>query len=55
MDYYTNQITTDELDEVKKIYLQDYGRAIDDKEALEIATNTLAMVKAVYGKLPVVK
>ena len=50
MDYYTNQITTDELEEFKKIYLQDYGRVLDDQEALEIATNTLAMVKAVYQK-----
>lgn len=55
MDYYTNQITTDELEEFKKIYLQDYGRVLDDQEALEIATNTLAIVKAVYRKLPVVK
>lgn len=55
LDYYTSQITTDELEEFKKIYLQDYGRVLDDQEALEIATNTLAMVKTVYGKSPLVK
>jgi hypothetical protein len=49
-DFYTNEITEEELDDFKKIYLEDHGRALTDLEALQVATNLLLMTKTVYQK-----
>lgn len=49
-DFYTNEITEEELNEFKRIYLEDYGYVLTDLEALQIATNLLLLTKTVYQK-----
>lgn len=49
-DFYTNEITEEELNEFKRIYLEDYGRVLTDLEALQLATNLLLLTKTVYQK-----
>lgn len=49
-DFYTNEITEEELNDFKKIYLDNYGRVLTDLEALQIATNLLLFTKTIYQK-----
>lgn len=49
-DFYTNEITEEEILEFKRIYLEDYGRVLTDLEALQIATNLLLLTKTLYQK-----
>lgn len=48
--FYTNQITVEELGDFKRIYLEDYCRDLTDLEALQIATNLLLLTKTIYQK-----
>lgn len=49
-DFYTNEITEEELTDFKNIYLEDYGRVLTDLEALQFATNLLLLTKTIYQK-----
>ena len=49
-DFYTNEITEEELIEFKRIYLEDYGCTLTDLEALQFATNLLLLTKTIYQK-----
>ena len=46
------QLTQEDLEEFKKIYQREFGLALSDAQALELATAALNLMSAVYRPLP---
>jgi len=46
------EFTKEELEEFKKIYLEEYGEMLSDGEALEIAQRLLGFLMLIYRPLP---
>lgn len=42
-------LTTEALREFKELYKKEYKIELEDKEALELGTRLIGLVKAVYG------
>lgn len=40
------------LDEFKKLWLEEYGRSIDDKKAERIAVKLLMIMRPIYQPIP---
>ena len=46
------EFTKEELEEFKKIYLEEYGEMLSDGKALEIAQRLLGFLMLIYRPLP---
>lgn len=47
-------LTNEAIEELKKLYMQEYKISLTDKQALDFGTSLIGLVKAVYGdNLPV--
>ncbi len=46
------QLSQEDIQEFKAIYAEDYGIALTDAQALELATAALNLMRAVYRPLP---
>jgi hypothetical protein len=44
------QLDPQAIEEFKELYLKEYGKALTNQEAVELATRLIGFVKAVYGK-----
>lgn len=45
-------VPTEALTEFKQLWLQEYGKPIDDRIAEKVAVKLLTMMKPIYKKIP---
>lgn len=46
------QIDREDIEELKKIYTEDYGEALTDSEAMEMGQRLLNLFQVIYRPLP---
>lgn len=46
------QLTQEDIEEFKAIYQREFGLALSDAQALELATAALNLMQAIYRPLP---